>query len=57
MKKINYNVVCDNTKLTNSLIKDKNIIEKRFSIIIGKRRELRCYENSRNKKINITNEK
>lgn len=57
MKKINYNVTCDNTKLAQTLSKDKKYIEKQFSKIIRKRRELLCYENNGNKTTNIKNEK
>lgn len=57
MKKINYNVTCDNTKLKKALDKDKNSIYKRFTLIVSKRRELECYENSRNEKANFQNAK
>lgn len=57
MKKINYNVTCDNIKLKTALDKDKNSINKRFALIVCKRRELECYENSRNKKTYIKNAK
>lgn len=57
MKKINYNVTCDNTKLKKLLARDKNYINKSFSSIIRKRRELECYENSRDKKSDFQNEK
>jgi len=57
MSKINYNVKCDNSKLKKELAKDKLIIEKRFSIIVRMRKELNCYENSRNKNFDFKNEK
>lgn len=57
MSKINYNVKCDNSKLKKELTKDKLIIEKRFSIIVRMRKELNCYENSRNKKFDFKDEK
>ncbi len=57
MRKINYIVKCDNTILKEELRKNQNSIYKRFSLIVSKRRELKCYENSRNKKSNIKNEK
>ena len=49
MKKINYIVECDTTKLNyviNNFAKyDSKYLEKQLSLIILKRRELRCYEN------------
>ena len=57
MSKINYNVKCDNSKLKKELAKDKLIIEKRFSIIVRMRKEINCYENSRNKKFDFKDEK
>ena len=57
MKKIDYMVECDNNNLKDELKKNKYCIYKRFSLIVSKRRELKCYENCRNKKSNIKNEK
>lgn len=45
MKKINYIVECDTTKLNKKLNADSKYLEKQLSLIILKRRELRCYEN------------
>ncbi len=46
MKKINYKVICDNSKITKSLKKDKKYIDNKLASIIYDRRKVLCYEKS-----------
>lgn len=52
MKTINYKVKCKTNKLKTNM-QNKDYLLKAFSEIVYKRREVLCYENSRNKDKNI----
>ena len=53
MKRISYQVNCENNSLNLKIKEDKKYLEKLLAEIIYKRKEKICYENASSKRINI----
>ena len=53
MKRISYQVNCENKSLNIKIKEDKKYLEKLLAEIIYKRKEKICYENASSKRINI----